>query len=163
VYEPGYRQFLCARCRTVVRLCLFCDRGNIYCSKECSLIRRIASVRRSRRRYQATPEGRANNAKRQRRLRRRRRDVTDHGSPPGTTSSSLATPVPESPPERTKEVIHGSLPAISVRAPRSFRKLRYSRRELVACDSCGRLCLPFARIDPVRRRRRDVLRRFGLL
>lgn len=158
--EPGYRRYLCARCRAVVKLCSRCDRGNIYCLDGCSHKSRSESLRRARRRYQATAEGRSNNAERQRRFRRRRGDVTDHGSPLRATSHSLGALAPGGCLEPPKEVVDVSLPRVPRRAPRFLRKR--ARVPLVVCDGCGRLCVAFARMDPLRRRRRDVLRQFGL-
>ena len=75
-----FRLFYCAGCRKAVTICSRCDRGNIYCSAEC----RGACQRRDRRaaalRYQKTPCGSRNHAKRQFRYRARKQKVTHSGS-----------------------------------------------------------------------------------
>jgi hypothetical protein len=73
------RLFLCARCRTQVLICRRCDRGQTYCAGICAQEARRERQREARRRYQATPRGRAMHAERNRRYRVRRRCVTDHG------------------------------------------------------------------------------------
>jgi hypothetical protein len=73
------RFFLCTRCLRQVLICRRCDRGQIYCGKSCSTEARLRFRRDARRRYQASPPGRALHAERSRRFRARRRGVTDHG------------------------------------------------------------------------------------
>jgi hypothetical protein len=77
--EVSCRMFLCGRCRTQVLVCRRCDRGQIYCIGNCAKEARRDNQRESRRRYQATPRGRAMHAARNRRYRARQRRVTDHG------------------------------------------------------------------------------------
>jgi hypothetical protein len=163
VYEPSYRLYHCGRCRTPVRLCSLCDRGNIYCFQGCAAIRRTESLRRARRKYQATPKGRAKNAARQCRHRRRRPGVTDQGSPPPKGSPTLAAPAPLCVSERSKEVERVATPSTKpTRAPKGLTAKPDKALQLVACDACGRLCLPYVRVDFQRCRRRVVLRRHGL-
>jgi hypothetical protein len=77
--EASCRMFLCARCRSQVLVCRRCDRGQIYCVGTCAQEGRRDRQREARRRYQATPRGRAMHAGRNRRYRARQRHVTDHG------------------------------------------------------------------------------------
>ena len=80
VEEASCRMFLCARCRCQVLVCRRCDRGQIYCIGTCAQEARRDRQREARRRYQATPRGRALHAERNRRYRARQlRHVTDHG------------------------------------------------------------------------------------
>ena len=80
VEEASCRMFLCARCRCQVLVCRRCDRGQIYCVGTCAQEARRDRQREARRRYQATPRGRALHAERNRRYRARQlRHVTDHG------------------------------------------------------------------------------------
>ena len=72
--------YLCARCGSRVLVCRRCDRGQIYCAGTCAQQARRHRQREARRRYQATPRGRAMHAARSRRYRARGRCVTDHGS-----------------------------------------------------------------------------------
>ena len=79
--RESHRFFLCARCRVQVRICSDCDRGNIYCLDECAGIRRGESLREAGCRYQQTPKGARNHARRQRDyVARRREKVTHQGS-----------------------------------------------------------------------------------
>ncbi len=84
----SHRLFNCARCHRQVRICTYCDRGNIYCSDFCSSLVRIQSVRKAGARYQKTKIGRRHHAARQRRYRLRLlHKVTHHG--PHNTSDGL--------------------------------------------------------------------------
>ena len=73
------RLFLCGRCRQQVRICRRCDRGQMYCGRECALEERSGRQREARRRYQASERGRQMHADRSRQYRARRRRVTDQG------------------------------------------------------------------------------------
>jgi len=86
------RLFLCARCRCVVVICSSCDRGQIYCSSDCSEIRRRETIRQAARRYQRSAIGARNHARRQARYRSRQLKVTHHGSRlPGSAAKLLLT------------------------------------------------------------------------
>src|SRR4029077_6251502 len=76
--EVSCRLFLCGRCRSQVLVCRDCDRGQIYCFGTCAQDARRENQREARRRYQATPRGRAMHAARSRRYRARGQCVTDH-------------------------------------------------------------------------------------
>lgn len=87
--ETPVRLFHCARCHCQVVICSRCDRGQIYCSGECSQHARRESVRAAGRRYQRSRRGRLRHAERQCRYRRRREKVTHQGSPPVALDASL--------------------------------------------------------------------------
>jgi len=74
------RLFNCVRCHCQVKICRYCDRGNIYCGLGCSVPARIESLRAAGKRYQDSPKGRMNHARRQRRYRSRSNKVTHQGS-----------------------------------------------------------------------------------
>lgn len=75
------RLFNCARCSLQVLLCSTCDRGNVYCGRECSKPARAASLRMAGIRYQCSRQGRLNHALRQQRYRARQKEkVTHQGS-----------------------------------------------------------------------------------
>lgn len=75
------RLFSCALCLLQTVICSHCDRGQIYCSPECSQAARQKSCREAEKRYQNTLNGKMKHALRQRRYRERlRKIVTDHGS-----------------------------------------------------------------------------------
>ena len=67
------RRFYCARCGTEGVVCSVCDRGRRYCSSECSLLARRASLRRAGCRYQSSRAGRVAHALRARCYRQRQR------------------------------------------------------------------------------------------
>jgi hypothetical protein len=128
--EACCRMFLCARCRSQVLVCRRCDRGQIYCVGTCAQEARHDHQREARRRYQATPRGRATHAARSRRYRARQRRVTDHG---------LA-----------KEHEAGPLPGLEVDA--ALRELPSSRKPPGhrLCHHCGRSTSTFLRLSALR-------------
>jgi hypothetical protein len=128
--ETCCRMFLCARCRSQVLVCRRCDRGQIYCVGTCAQEARHDHQREARRRYQATPRGRAMHAVRSRRYRARQRRVTDHG---------LA-----------KEHEAGPLPRLEVDA--ALRELPSSRKPPGhrLCHHCGRSTSTFLRLSALR-------------
>ena len=81
--DPPARFYLCARCRQAVLLCSDCDRGQIYCGKECSRAARKSAQCEAARRYQNSRRGRVAHAARAHRWRQRRRE--------GLSSSQSAT------------------------------------------------------------------------
>ena len=127
------RMFLCGCCRSQVLVCRWCDRGQIYCIETCAQKARHDRQREARRRYQATPRGRAMHAERNRRYRARMRCVTDHG--------------PAKEPERRPSLNLDVGAALSQPAP--------SRKSLGLsfCDNCGRSASAFLRRSALRTRR----------
>jgi hypothetical protein len=88
--EPTYRLYNCRRCGVLVEICTPCDHGNIYCTGECSRIRRLESLRRASARYQHTWRGAVHHAARQRDWRAHHPKVTHQGSSLGTSPCSMA-------------------------------------------------------------------------
>lgn len=79
--EHTPRLFSCIRCHAQVIICPHCDRGQIYCSSECSAAARFQSCRAAEKRYQLTLKGKMMHAMRQRRYRARLKEkMTDHSS-----------------------------------------------------------------------------------
>jgi hypothetical protein len=81
--ERSGRIFNCSRCQAQVVVCSCCDRGQIYCGKECAQASRSESMKAAGARYQASRRGRINHAERQRRYREeqaRQKIVTHHSS-----------------------------------------------------------------------------------
>ncbi|MGY3619273.1 hypothetical protein ACVJGD_005532 [Bradyrhizobium sp. USDA 10063] len=129
--EASCRLFLCARCRCQVLVCRRCDRGQIYCVGTCAQEARRDRQREARRRYQATPRGRAMHAERNRRYRARQRRMTDHG---------------------LVKVAHGRLSSgfdVDL-APASSNR----PSEPLLCHHCGHPALPFLRLSVLHPRRR---------
>ncbi len=124
------RFFNCARCRRQVVICRRCDRGNIYCGKQCSQPARRESLRAAARRYQASKAGRFKHAERQRRYRSRSQKVTHQGSPASLPDGSLRGE------SRTVARRNATLRALPVQGLR--------------CQFCKRPCSPFLRLDFLR-------------
>lgn len=125
------RLFNCPQCHRQVVLCPRCDRGNHYCSRECSKRARRQSQRLAGRRYQDGLPGRRKHAARQRRYRERQRcravqsetcgrKVTHHPS----TRQHRRVVVARTPRRR-----RGTRPFGDEEPPRNFR-----------CSSCGQFC-----------------------
>jgi hypothetical protein len=131
--EVSCRLFLCGRCRSQVLVCRDCDRGQIYCFGTCAQDARRENQREARRRYQATPRGRAMHAARSRRYRARGQCVTDH-SPPNEQKADpfLELEVGEALSERSR----------SRRSPLQW-----------LCHHCRRSASEFVRLSPLRPRR----------
>ncbi len=85
------RLYLCAGCRIQVLICSRCDRGQRYCSKDCSKSARSRSLGAANERYQKSPQGRLKHAERMRRYRRYKNKVTYQGSAPDTPNDLLIT------------------------------------------------------------------------
>jgi len=144
----SFRLFNCARCHCQIKICTWCDRGNVYCPA-CAVEAKLERLRRAGGKYQRTPRGRLKHAARQRSYLVRRKKMTHRGSPKGSLELPLrARPASkvriqsagreEVPDERESEV--SSTRAVPL-SPGSVR-----------CDFCGRLCGEFARRAPIRRR-----------
>lgn len=84
------RLYCCALCHAQAVICSHCDRGQIYCSAQCSKIARLKSCREAEKRYQLTPAGKHKHADRQKRYRERlNKKVTDQGSATPTHNGLL--------------------------------------------------------------------------
>ena len=121
--ENTARLFNCARCCSQTVICSDCDRGNIYCGKQCAEIARKASLRAAGRRYQRTRRGRFKHAERQRRYRAKSKKVTHQGSQEPVANDPLP---PRSETQQPVVVIED---------------------EGIRCDFCARLCSAFLRLD----------------
>jgi len=78
--ESTGRIFTCVRCFKQVIICSRCDRGQRYCSPDCSETARNHSQRAASHRYQQSREGRIKHALRMRLYRLRQQIVTHQGS-----------------------------------------------------------------------------------
>lgn len=75
------RLFNCTRCNITVMICSNCDRGNMYCGQQCSLLARKQSMLIAGKQYQNSYKGRVAHALRQKRYRDwLKQKVTHHGS-----------------------------------------------------------------------------------
>lgn len=138
-----HRTFDCKLCGKETHICSDCDRGNVYCSRSCSVTARREQCRQARRTYDQTDAGRAGNARRQRESYERRRsrlseenqqDLTHQGSGtrrceemiPSAVAAITLTPSVESEETRQEQEL------VAVR----YREVKALRR----CDFCGRPC-----------------------
>lgn len=122
--QTSSRLYQCLHCHVPVVICHRCDHGQRYCANGCSKKARSASLKRARKKYQATRAGRFNNAARQQRFRNRQQQkVTHHGS--------LQNPL--------HDVLNKSL-NITKSAP-----FRSKQTKNIHCHHCGDICSPFLR------------------
>src|SRR5262245_50950265 len=131
--DASARLYLCARCQAQVLICSCCDRGNIYCARECAEVVRRSAQREASKRYQATDRGRRNHAERARKYRAQKK-VTHQGSPL----------------QRTDDLVSEGW-AITPSTLRPRRSLPHVPREApLRCHWCGCRCSPFVRrTEPV--------------
>ena len=127
------RLYLCARCRSQVRICRYCDRGNVYCSKQCSGPARRESLRAAGRRYQSSLPGRFAHARRQRHYRANRQKVTHHRSADADPDDVLGSEFKTVPVQRPDTAMAGA--------------------QGLHCHLCKRVCSPLVRLDFLRRTR----------
>jgi hypothetical protein len=132
------RFFLCCSCRRQVVICNQCDRGQVYCGRDCALEVRRRRQREARRRYQASERGRQLHADRSRRFRARGRRVTDQGP-------TLATRGHQQP-----EPAHAAVAAAQVAIVNATGRL-------TACHRCGHPVPDRVRMGPIHRPRRRVI------
>lgn len=110
-------------------LCRNCDRGNIYCSKECSKEQRKRSLQRAGRLYQNSFAGRIAHAQRQKEYRARAEEkVTHQGS----------NDVPE-----CDSLVNDDLETAT---PTTVRDGSWLRME-IRCHLCGEVCGSYARFE----------------
>lgn len=69
------RIFNCRRCNTRVFIYKHRDRGNVYCSINCSRMARQKSLRMAGKKYQTTRKGQFKHAERQKRYRERQKQA----------------------------------------------------------------------------------------
>jgi hypothetical protein len=129
------RLFLCGRCRNQVHICRGCDRGQVYCGRDCALEERRSRQREARRRYQASERGRQMHADRSRQYRARGRRVTDQGPILGTK------------PAKQPEPAHPA--AITAQPANIIAGVR-----VTLCHRCGQPVSDLVRTAPIRRPRR---------
>jgi len=128
------RLFNCARCLKQTFICSLCDRGQRYCSPDCSKMARALSQRSARHRYQQSRNGRLKHALRMHAYRHRKQIVTHQGSwLPG--SDGLLQATPEEPKKST------AMPRQPMFAT------------MYQCHFCGRQCPELVRLDFLQRRR----------
>jgi len=87
--EATARLFQCVLCSKQVIICSRCDRGQRYCSSECSETARSKAQTAAARRYQQSRLGRSNHARRMHDYRRRKQIVTHQGSLPPASNDLL--------------------------------------------------------------------------
>jgi hypothetical protein len=137
--KASVRLFQCARCLSQVTICTYCDRGNIYCSKACSIPAKKTSRCLASKRYQLTPRGKQNHARCQQRYRARQRD-------------KIKT--------KNKKVIdHGSLSNSHELSSLTMDETNITSQEkYLRCDFCGQQCSTYVRRDFLNHYRRSRVR-----
>ena len=90
------RLYLCARCHEQVIICSHCDRGNPYCSKQCSVQSRQEKQRQASARYQSKFKGRQANARRQQQFRQRHAKKVTHQASSDLSDYDLLLTEPKS-------------------------------------------------------------------
>ena len=120
------RLFYCRRCTKQTLICCDCDRGNQYCSADCTRAARRQGLREAGQRYQNSFRGRIKHAARQHRYRQRQRDkVTHHRSPTPGLSALLS--------KRQRRLSSHPQPE-TTKAGQPYH-----------CDFCGKPCSEFIR------------------
>lgn len=122
ILKESFRLFQCVRCHRQVKICTYCDRGNIYCNASCATPARKTSLCSASKRYQHTPHGKKNHACCQKRYREKIKAkseiVIDQGSSLNPRELCCTT-----------------------RDEMNF----LSKKKRLICDFCGRSCSPYAR------------------
>ena len=138
--ELTVRNAQCPRCNKKFAICKRCDRGHVYCSKECSEQARQESKRRARKKYRRSPEGREDHRDRERERRAHTRDYyppkrgmgdhrrIDEEEPVG---SSQTPKTEKEPPPQRGELPPG--PRDTLNDPPMRRRKRW-----LCCSFCGR-------------------------
>ena len=93
-----FRATTCPRCQRRFYICRHCDRGHVYCCRQCFVASRCEKCRVYRRLYRQSPEGREDHRERERERRRRRRglgkkSVGDHGYAEVSESATVSARV----------------------------------------------------------------------
>ncbi len=156
------RRYLCARCRAAVIIGTCCDRGNRYCSGDCSKISRDESQQKSGKRYRQTQNGKNKTNERQTRFRSRRRlQKTTHQDTSLPLQQEDKSPYPQPSLSAAPEKIvthHGSPP----NPPNASMPPVPTVKPIIAhkpfcCHFCGRLLSELVRISKLTHRiRRSI-------
>ena len=92
-----FRAAICPRCQKTFYICRHCDRGHVYCCRQCFRRSRCEKCRRYRRLYRQSPEGREDHREREKERRRRRalgkKSVGDQGYAERSESATVSSRV----------------------------------------------------------------------
>lgn len=125
--ETSCRLYTCVGCFKQITICSYCDRGNIYCTKACSMLHRKSSMKVAGQRYQNTRNGRHHHAQRQSLYKKRKMQnknlMTHHTSAAPLCCDSLRVTLTNNETDSIKEKCTKSL----------------------CCNFCGRACSVFVR------------------
>ncbi len=121
-----FRGAICPRCQKRFYICRHCDRGHVYCCRQCSMASRREKCRKYRRIYRQSEEGKKDHRDRERSRRRRQvldaKSVGDQRSGGGYSSAKVSP--------RVRMVA-------AVAAIGSARG-EVTKDEYVYCELCGR-------------------------
>jgi hypothetical protein len=148
-----YRFYHCHFCRTAVKICRSCDRGNIFCST-CQEPQKSARIKKARNNYSKSPHGlkmRAIGAKRRRLKKQTDLNIEgDRGSPSCSDNSMTSSPAIPAVLFETGVTSHvQNSPEVS--ASQSVEVPSF-RRDIptVVCSKCQRPCFDFQKKSPGR-------------
>lgn len=142
----SYRLYSCRGCSVSVSICGRCDRGNIYCARQCAALARRTSNRRAGARYQRTRHGARRHAARQQALRKRQRDkVTHQGCAPSQAVFTMRVAVDVAAPEPCDAL---SRPEPAIVVPKTHDPDGHHR--VGRCDFCHAPLPLFTRLRTLR-------------
>ena len=127
--QTSSRLYQCLGCHAPTVICHRCDHGQRYCSKGCSQKARKASLKRARKKYQKTRQGRFNNAARQQRFRARKKHKVTHHSSLRITHHAVLSKQSNTAKKTVFSPVHANI---------------------MHCHHCGKPCSPFLRHDFLR-------------
>ncbi|MCP4602132.1 MAG: hypothetical protein GY847_16715 [Proteobacteria bacterium] len=92
-----FRGAICPRCKKTFFVCRRCDRGHVYCCRQCSATSRLEKCRVYRKQYRRSKKGRKNNSDRERDRRRQlilgKEIVGDHSYKVRSKPAMVSAPV----------------------------------------------------------------------
>jgi hypothetical protein len=150
--EKSYRLYSCRRCAKQVRICVGCDRGNLYCAEGCAKIRRRESVRRAGHVYQKSRRGASKHAARQCAWRERQlKKVTHQASLACPVELKVVpcsiTPLAQEPHDETNRF---NIPPITMGYSEPHWPMHHPEHTTPRCCFCGCVLTQFARLGPLR-------------
>jgi hypothetical protein len=138
------RRYYCRRCNTLVDVCSSCDRGNIYCGKECSSLQRLENQRRSNKTYRNDPISKIQSKGRQQRFRNRikekRSNVTEQGSKKVNNSRPF---IPDEDNQGSKLTFKNNIEqSITLKRPSisNIKALLSKQEDVIRCSFCSSIC-----------------------
>lgn len=170
-----HRAYYCLMCRRPCRICLSCDRGQIYCP-ECAETASRRRIRNADKRYRATEQGRAHRREQCARYRKRRKssqriqpienertDVQHRNLSEGDRGSLFSTEVitPPLPPTTPADGEDNEKPLRIQSVENGLPEKSTSGKSAICCDFCRKPVSSFQRHLGDGRRLRSARRRLA--